>query len=125
MKAQMIRVISSPSSSTTGFFTAIFDRASNAGPMLSTQALQEVDDHRLGSSPGRSRVIGDDDQHRRLDHRPQHDDPDRLRVMGRKFTSVDRCGGAGDGEAHPQFGAGLTPTLPAEDGAALAESDPT
>ena len=43
MNAQMIRVISSPSSSTTGFFTWIFATAA----MLSTQALQQVDDHRL------------------------------------------------------------------------------
>jgi hypothetical protein len=48
MKAQMIFVISSPSSSTIGFSTLIFDGVSaTRAAMLPPQTLEQIGDHRF------------------------------------------------------------------------------
>ena len=90
----MIRVISSPSSSTTGFaFTCDLSSGTigHRRAMLSTQALEQVDDHRLRPLP-RCRA---DPRRRRSASPPRSSPPSttmrhRLRVAGRQFAGLDR-----------------------------------
>ena len=118
----MIRVISSPSSSTIGFSTLIFSgtarRCYRRRPSSrSTTTASE-------RTRCAARVLGDDDQHRRLDHRAEQDDRRSSQDRGQAVLPPrSRRTPPPRATPTPSSAAGLAPSLPAEDGAALAEAD--
>src|SRR4051794_16753694 len=122
MKDQMIRVISSPSSSTIGFLTVIL--AATGGAMLSAQTAQQVDDDRFGALSREVAVVVDRDQGRRLDDRAEQDVRHRLGIVSGEFARLDRGCDRDKRNADPQLGRRLAPTLPAHYSAALQKADP-